>query len=131
MDPGILTNNSVIHPKIQREETGCISPQPLALTVCFLGMLPEGLLQGNIVSHFAQNKTDIDIYLLQPIQISVSIDKEYRIFTTPVVNAVSIDMRDSDSWQADSLPSSDVSTCSVANIKCLHCGAVVLISRDV
>ncbi|KAG1879855.1 hypothetical protein F4604DRAFT_1923062 [Suillus subluteus] len=91
MDPGILTNISVVYPEIQHEETGCISLQPLVLTVCFSGMLPEGLLQENI-----------------PVQVSVSIDKEYGIFTTPVVNAVSMDMRDSDSWQADPLPTSDL-----------------------
>ncbi|KAG1880850.1 hypothetical protein F4604DRAFT_1578553 [Suillus subluteus] len=101
MDPGILTNISVIYPKIQHKETGCISLQPLVLTVCFSGMLPEGLLQENIMSRF-------------PIQVSVSIDKEYGIFTTPVVNTVSMDMRDSDSWQADPLPTSDMADCSFA-----------------
>ncbi|KAG1866353.1 hypothetical protein C8R48DRAFT_772452 [Suillus tomentosus] len=91
MDLGSLANISIIYPNIQQEGNGCISLQPLGFTVCFSGMLPEGLLQENI-----------------PIQISVSIDKEYGIFTTPVVNAVSMDMRDSDTWQADSLPLSDL-----------------------
>ncbi|KAG2136106.1 uncharacterized protein EDB93DRAFT_1091877, partial [Suillus bovinus] len=81
-------NSSIVYPNIQHEETGCISLQPLILTICFSGMLPESLLQENI-----------------PIQISVSIDEEYGVLTTPVVNAVSMDVRDSDSWQADSLPS--------------------------
>ncbi|KAG2147894.1 uncharacterized protein EDB93DRAFT_1103970 [Suillus bovinus] len=90
MDPGTLTNSSIVYPDIQHEETGCISLQPLILTICFSGMLPEGLLQENI-----------------PIQISVSIDEEYGVFTTPVINTVSMDVRDSDSWQVDLLPSSD------------------------
>ncbi|KAG1729387.1 hypothetical protein EDB19DRAFT_1913406 [Suillus lakei] len=91
MDSGTLTNISIVYLDIQQEETGFISLQPLVFTVYFSGMLPEGLLQENI-----------------PIQISVSIDKEYGIFTTPVVNAVSMDMRDSDTWQEDSLPLSDM-----------------------
>jgi hypothetical protein len=45
MDPGKLTNISVIYPDVQHEETGCVSFKPLLLTVCFLGMLPEELLQ--------------------------------------------------------------------------------------
>ncbi|KAG1731399.1 hypothetical protein EDB19DRAFT_1831719 [Suillus lakei] len=93
MDSGTLTNISIVYLDIQQEETGFISLQPLVFTVYFSGMLPEGLLQENI-----------------PIQISVSIDKEYGIFTTPVVNAVSMDMRDSDTWQEDSLPLSDSSS---------------------
>lgn len=50
MDSGTLTNISVVYPDIQQEETGFISLQPLVFTVCFSGMLPEGLLQENIVS---------------------------------------------------------------------------------
>ncbi|KAG1804056.1 uncharacterized protein BJ212DRAFT_1304457 [Suillus subaureus] len=59
-------------------------------SVCFSGILPGEFLQENI-----------------PVQISVSIAEEYGMFTTPVVNTVSMDMRDPDSWQTNSLPSSD------------------------
>ncbi|KAG2367084.1 hypothetical protein BDR07DRAFT_1272824 [Suillus spraguei] len=92
MDPGRLTNVSVVYPNVQHEETGCVSLKPLLLTVCFSGMLPEELLRGNI-----------------PIQIPVSIAEEYGMFTTAVVNTMSMDTRDPDDSQANPLPSSDMS----------------------
>lgn len=69
MDSGTLTNISIVYPDIQQEETGFISLQPLVFTVCFSGMLSEGLLQENIVSCcFVQNEHIFTLICCSPFK---------------------------------------------------------------
>ncbi|KAG1828024.1 hypothetical protein EV424DRAFT_1471406 [Suillus variegatus] len=65
---------STFYPPIRMRDMQDASLQPLCIGICFSGALPRHLVRGVI-----------------PIQISVSIAEEYRSFTTPVLEALSMD----------------------------------------
>ncbi|KAG1905541.1 uncharacterized protein F5891DRAFT_943734 [Suillus fuscotomentosus] len=70
-----LTQVSTIYPGIHYQENYA-SLQPMCLTLCFPGTFPRQLLERS-----------------DPIRISVSIDEEYGIFTTPTIEVASPDLR--------------------------------------
>ncbi|KAG2339511.1 hypothetical protein BDR05DRAFT_977721 [Suillus weaverae] len=65
---------STFYPPIRMRDMQDVSLQPLCIGICFSGALSRHLVRGVI-----------------PIQISVSIVEEYRSFTTPVLEALSMD----------------------------------------
>ncbi|KAG2129940.1 hypothetical protein DEU56DRAFT_695253, partial [Suillus clintonianus] len=65
---------STFYPPIRIKNSDDASLQPLCIGICFSGALPRHLVHGVV-----------------PIQISVSIAEEYRPFTTPVVEALTLD----------------------------------------
>ncbi|KAH7919604.1 hypothetical protein BV22DRAFT_969312, partial [Leucogyrophana mollusca] len=70
---------STVYPDVQFQDTDHASLQPLLLSVYFSGTLPRHLVQGKI-----------------PIQISVRIEEEYRSFTAPVVEAITMQLLQSE-----------------------------------
>ncbi|KAH7928238.1 hypothetical protein BV22DRAFT_1005290 [Leucogyrophana mollusca] len=69
-----VVNTSTFFPVVQADKNHSASLQPVLVTVCFSGTLPNHLVG-----------TDI------PIQISVAIAEEYTTFAKPVVEAISWD----------------------------------------
>ncbi|KIK79354.1 hypothetical protein PAXRUDRAFT_832893 [Paxillus rubicundulus Ve08.2h10] len=67
-----LEKTSIIYPEVRIQDMQDASLQPILVTVCFPGTLPRHLIHENM-----------------PIQIAVSVCEELRSFTSPVIEAVS------------------------------------------
>ncbi|KAG1875772.1 hypothetical protein F4604DRAFT_1496323, partial [Suillus subluteus] len=81
-----------VYPDIQHLDVGTGPLQSVLLTICFSGRLPRQIIERNI-----------------PIQITVSVAEEYGTFTSPVVEAVSMDLCSS---AGDLMHSDSASVCS-------------------
>ncbi|KAH7931054.1 hypothetical protein BV22DRAFT_985002, partial [Leucogyrophana mollusca] len=81
-------NTSTVSPVIQLRNEHKASLQPMLVTVCFSGTLPNHLVDADI-----------------PIQISIAMAEEHRSFMKPVVQVISWNVCESE----DSLNSGDTS----------------------
>ncbi|KAF9219014.1 hypothetical protein BS17DRAFT_798353 [Gyrodon lividus] len=66
-----LEKTSIIYPEVRIQDMQDASLQPVLVTICFPGAVPRHLIHKNM-----------------PIQITVSMCKELRSFTSPVIEAI-------------------------------------------
>ncbi|KAG1744930.1 uncharacterized protein EDB91DRAFT_1246458 [Suillus paluster] len=97
----LLTNIITVYPDIQFQGVDQGPSQSMLLTICFSGRLPTQVIERNI-----------------PVQISVSFAEEYRSFTSPVVEATSMDLCSS---AGESIPLDATSLCSQGHGKLPAC----------
>ncbi|KAG1837185.1 hypothetical protein DFJ58DRAFT_734536 [Suillus subalutaceus] len=88
----VIHFSTIINPKNQSDECDSMPWQRVLLTMCFLGRLPREAVQGSNI----------------PVHVSVSIAEEYGPFTSPVMEAISVDLcptRPNSPLMDDSIPS--------------------------